>query len=418
MVRRAERAREGGGPSAAAVLALLGVIALLGGCSSYDRGRLGGPAGAGGQGSSDAGMHGGSGGAGGSAGRGGSGGGGSSGGGTGGAAGPIDGGADADAPDAFVSALDAALDAGSQPDAGCVALNGGEDCCPDDDAKTRPGQCGCGTADDDGDDDDTADCDDDCPDDATKTAPGICGCGRADTDQGSEVSCAGLVSALLHRYRFDGSSAVIDDSVGSADGTAINTTLPDTGQLDLAGGTSNQYVDLPNGLISSLSDATIEVWLSWNGSASWERICDFGDNDDATEGNQGNGESYLFITPRAAGSNVLRAAFSVNGSANETRVNAAAALPSTGVHHVAVVADDTGDALRMYVDGALVGSAAWSGALSGIRDINNWLGRSQYATDSELGGSLHELRIYGAALSDAQLSLSAADGPDPAYLEP
>jgi hypothetical protein len=114
----------------------------------------------------------------------------------------------------------------------------------------------------------------------------------------------------------------------------------------------------------------------------------------------------------------VRVVFSVNGSGSETRVNGTAAFPSTGMHHVAVVADDTNDQLRVYVDGASVGSGAWTGALSGIRDINNWLGRSQYSTDPELGGSLHEARIYGAALSDAQVALSFADGPDPAYLEP
>ena len=146
-------------------------------------------------------------------------------------------------------------------------------------------------------------------------------------------------------------------------------------------------------------------------------IFDFGDNSSTTEGNQGTGRSYLFLTPRSA-SGTLRVAYSVNGSTSETRVSAAAALPSSGMHHDAVVANDAGDQLLLYVDGAPAGSAAWSGTLSAIHDINNWLGKSQYSSDAEFGGTLYEARIYGAALRPEQIALSFADGPDPAYLEP
>ncbi|MCH8880235.1 MAG: hypothetical protein IID34_10170 [Planctomycetes bacterium] len=58
----------------------------------------------------------------------------------------------------------------------------GVDDCPNDPDKTSAGQCGCGTPDDDADDDGTADCNDACPNDADKTLPGQCGCSQADTD--------------------------------------------------------------------------------------------------------------------------------------------------------------------------------------------------------------------------------------------
>jgi len=228
------------------------------------------------------------------------------------------------------------------------------------------------------------------------------------------------VSALVNRYRFDGSGTAITDSRSGADGVAINATLAGTGQLDLAGGSSDAYVDLPNGVLSRLTDATIETWVTWGGgTTAWQRIFDFGDNNDATEGNQGTaGVSYLFLTPRTSGSSAtMRVAFSTSGSASETRVNSSAPLAS-GMHHVAVAFDDTANQLRLYVDGAPAGSVAVSGSLSAIHDIDNWLGRSQYASDPELAGSLHEVRIYNAALSDALVALSFADGPDPAYLEP
>jgi hypothetical protein len=336
---------------------------------------------------------------------------------------PRDAGADAsgdaaanDAATEDAAGEDAASEDATLTDAGCGDGVGAHDCCPADPLKTAPGTCGCGVADTDGDGDDTPDCDDDCPADALKTEPGVCGCGRPDSDQGAVASCAGLLSALRHRYRFEGSGNTVVDSQGDQDGTVMNTSLAGTGKLDLAGGTSDQYVELPNGLVSALTDATFEVWLSWSGGAGWQRIFDFGDNN-AAEGSQGTGTSYLFLTPMiAGGSSNLRVAYSQTGSTNETRINASSALASSGVHHVAVVIDDAGNQMRLYIDGAPAGSQDLTGSLSAIADVNNWLGRSQYSNDPELGGSLHELRIYGDALSDAQVALSFAEGPDPAFL--
>ncbi len=81
--------------------------------------------------------------------------------------------------------------------------------------------------------------------------------------------------------------------------------------------------------------------------------------------------------------------------------------------------------MRWLVPNALLGdcrqpraSAESAGAhLADINDINNWLGRSQYDTDPAFRGSYLEFRIYEAALTAAQIELSFAEGPDPAFLE-
>lgn len=78
-----------------------------------------------------------------------------------------------------------ACDEGQCVDGACVALI---DQCPEDASKDDPGQCGCGTPDDDSDGDDSADCVDACPEDGNKDAPGDCGCGRADTDSDRDGS--------------------------------------------------------------------------------------------------------------------------------------------------------------------------------------------------------------------------------------
>lgn len=293
------------------------------------------------------------------------------------------------------------------------------DGCPDDPNKTAPGMCECGMADTDGDTDGTADCDDGCPQDGAKTAPGICGCGRVDADMGTTVSCSGLVSALRHRYRFEGTGTTITDSRGTAHGTAISAALTGTGSLVLAGGTSNDFVDLPNGIAKALTDATFEAFVTWDGGSGWQRIFDFGSNSSSTEGNQGtSGETYLFVTPQAAGSGgtTVRLVFSLDGYDNEVTINGTASLPTGGTHQVAVVIDDTADQMRLYVDGVMQGQATFPGHLAELNDINNWLGRSQFTVDPEFDGRLHEFRIYAAPLTTGQIALSFADGTDPAYL--
>jgi hypothetical protein len=85
--------------------------------------------------------------------------------------------------------------------------------------------------------------------------------------------------------------------------------------------------------------------------------------------------------------------------------------------HVALVLDPIGGSIALFVDGEQVGSAPSTAALSGLRDGDNWLGRSHLASDPSLDGTLTELRIYSAALTAEQIEASHAAGPDPAFLQ-
>ena len=70
--------------------------------------------------------------------------------------------------------------------AGCILADCGVDNCPTDPNKTEPGQCGCGIADMDNDNDGIANCNDGCPDDPNKANPETCGCGIPDTDSDND----------------------------------------------------------------------------------------------------------------------------------------------------------------------------------------------------------------------------------------
>jgi hypothetical protein len=223
--------------------------------------------------------------------------------------------------------------------------------------------------------------------------------------------------ALLHRYSFDGMGTVALDSKGGAHGTVIGTELVAEGTLVLAGLGSGEYLDLPDSLVSGLGDATFEVWVNWSGGNIWQRIFDFGDNFEAPNGVL-SGHTYLFLTPRAT-SEVLRAAFSLSGAGEaELVLDATTALPEGELAHVALVVDDQNDLMSLYLNGALESQVPVFDKLSGINDVNNWLGKSQFGTDAELGGTIHEFRIYDAALDAAEIQVSFDAGPQAVFPSP
>jgi len=221
--------------------------------------------------------------------------------------------------------------------------------------------------------------------------------------------------ALIHRYTFDGTGTLVWDEKGGAHGTVVNTELDGSGTLALAGLGSAQYVDLPDGLVSGLGDATFELWLVWRGGNVWQRAFDFGSSFLASNGLY-NGARYLFLTPESD-AGTLRAAFSTAGPGGEVVLDAAGPVVAEQLAQLAVVVDDENDVFALYRDGVLKASTAFDQSLSALNDVNNWLGRSQYESDAELGALLHDFRIYDAALSAEEIQKSFEAGPT-AVLEP
>lgn len=227
-----------------------------------------------------------------------------------------------------------------------------------------------------------------------------------------------LATSLIHRYSFDGEGTRVLDSKGAAHGEAVGATLLGDGRLALAGENSGQFVDLPNGIISGLSNATLEIWLTWQGGGVWQRIFDFGSSN-AAEGVPGtSGKSYLFLTTEAADDPArsltrgLRASYSTGGSADEEICHGPEPFPTGVPGHVAVVIDAAQQSMTLYQDGALLVACSLSRPLSLIEDVNNWLGQSNYGADVELSGTYDEFRIYSAALTMDEIAASFAAGPD------
>ena len=247
---------------------------------------------------------------------------------------------------------------------------------------------------------------DECPDDDAKIYPGSCGCFVA------EERCVPLLQSLVHRYAFDGTGTVAFDDVGGAHGQIINAELTGRGQLDLDRALE-EYVDLPNGIISVLQSATFEAWVVWAApepTQFWERIFDFGVST-AGEDLRDQGQSYLFLAPAQ-----FRTAYKNLASNGEILIDARDPFPMAELAHVAVVVDEPGQELRLYLNALEQGRVALAQPLATVQDVNNWLGRSQFARDTRFGGSFLEFRVYAAALLATELADSRSLGPSPEFL--
>lgn len=281
----------------------------------------------------------------------------------------------------------------------------------------------CADATRDTDQDATPDCDDACPTNPEKIEPGRCGCELPEVNQPALgiASCLRQVDTLSHRYAFNGTGSIAFDSRGGADGVIAGegALLDGNGVVALTGGDIEGYVDLPNGILSSLGSTTLEVWLTFFGGDSWERVFDFGDNSGGVEGDRGRGGlTYLFMTPRLrdASRQFVRVAYQRDG-ADEVQLDATRGVPTGALTHLAVTFDQETAQLRLYFDGELENEKVLEDVvLSEINDVNNWLGRSQYIADRSLSGTIEEFRIYSVALTPAEVRTSFRAGPNPVFL--
>jgi hypothetical protein len=172
------------------------------------------------------------------------------------------------------------------------------------------------------------------------------------------------------------------------------------------------YAALPPNLISSLSEVSIEAWVTWTpgqvslryGTGAWQRIFDFGSQ------LSGMGWSYLFLTPATDNisfttKSLLHAAITTNFNTSETpRLNWTNILPTNVQSFVALTYSPVRGVMKMYLNGVPVASGTATIPLSGILDTNCWLGRSQFTPDPYFYGSYNEFRIYGGLLADSDVA--------------
>ena len=85
-----------------------------------------------------------------------------------------------------------------------------------------------------------------------------------------------------------------------------------------------------------------------------------------------------------------------------------------------LVAEDTpaGCQARWYRNGVLQNTANFNFHMTDMEDVNNWIGRSMWAADTNAHSELDELRIYDRAISLSEVRSSYQAGPDAVFPPP
>ncbi|MFI6821120.1 beta-L-arabinofuranosidase domain-containing protein [Micromonospora sp. NPDC050187] len=202
---------------------------------------------------------------------------------------------------------------------------------------------------------------------------------------------------FVAHYRFDEGGGT---SVADATGNGRTATLAGGAgwTSGRTGGGANLdglagHVVLPGGLLAGATAFSVATWVRIDTAGTWTRIFDFG---------SGTG-TYLFLTPRS-GTGTARFAITTGGAGAEQRIDAPAALPVGAWTHVAVT--QTGDLGVLYVNGVEVArNPALTLRPAGLgATAQNWIGRSQYGTDPHLDAAVDSFRVYGRALTAAEVA--------------
>ena len=86
--------------------------------------------------------------------------------------------------------------------------------------------------------------------------------------------------------------------------------------------------------------------------------------------------------------------------------------------HVACVLDPKSGFMGVYTNGALAGSRSDLKSLDSVHTNLFYLGKSLFAGDAPLNGSIDEFRIYNGALGATAVAASHSNGPNAKIVGP
>lgn len=217
----------------------------------------------------------------------------------------------------------------------------------------------------------------------------------------TSIFAADITTGLVAHYDFEAVAGTdVPDVTGNSwAATLMGAPVVGTGQTGSAVNfpTATDYMTLPAGVVSTLSDFTISTWVNIATLNTWSRIFDLGTGT----------TNYMFLCPRAA-SATGTVRFAIKNGGGEQVINGKSALPTGKWVHVTVTFDWDDVAVKgvgkLYVDGNLVGTNAamtinpfMLGATT-----QNYIAKSQYP-DPTLAGSVDDFRIYSRALGSSDV---------------
>ncbi|WP_406005213.1 family 43 glycosylhydrolase [Streptomyces sp. NBC_00637] len=208
---------------------------------------------------------------------------------------------------------------------------------------------------------------------------------------------------LLLHYGFDETSGniAVDSSGHGNHGTYVRTpefgTGVDDGSFKMSGDSATSpYVKIPNGVLKGADSVTVSTYAKWKGGSSFQWLFGLGPDSD----------KYLFATPSNGGSSLYSAITKARWSA-ESKLTAGSQLTPGEWRHVTVTLDGSTGTMVLYVDGVEAARTTTTVKPSELydadKDYTGYIGRSLYSADPYFGGEVDDFRVYGRALSAAEV---------------
>lgn len=211
----------------------------------------------------------------------------------------------------------------------------------------------------------------------------------------ASVATANVTTLLLHMNGTDASTSFPDASVYAHAVTAYGNAQVDTAQYKFGGASglfdgTGDYLRVADHSVFDLGsgDFTIECWVKTTGANSYATLISRPTNTGFTAGawtleyNPGsaNGRLVLYVADYSTGSPLITA---TSGDVHDG-----------SWHHVAWIRN--GSSHYLTLDGAVVGSATWAGAITNIA-ADVWLGYEKNYAGRDYNGWLDEVRISSVA---------------------
>ena len=266
----------------------------------------------------------------------------------------------------------------------------------------------------------------------------------------SVFATAAAPAALVNRWSFNVASGtapggtVFTDPVSSAplqvrgNGATLNgsrITLPGTTNCDQPDSAISAYLNLPNGIVSSKTSLTVEIWAAPLSARFYQPLWDFGRMNIAGDGAGAQGEwtgttpatvpgsetsdGIALLINRDTNLSTQRQGSRINGGAPLYLDSSLATTVGTTYHYVFTFQDTAGGGtVSWYRNGTLVTTGSVAFHLSEIEDVNNWLGRSQWNSLAVANVAYDEVRLYNHALTPAEITASQAAGPNASFAPP
>jgi autotransporter-associated beta strand protein len=230
-----------------------------------------------------------------------------------------------------------------------------------------------------------------------------------------------------------GASAIVRGN--GATFTSKGLRIPGTTTGNVAVNSMSAYIDLPNGIISSRTNITIEIWATPLSAPNWARLCDFGRPTQAGDGLGAAGEytgtpgaaapgatsaSDDIMLSAAIGTDLTAQRFEakLNGGASVT-LDADLATVAGVPHHYAITFADgvgsygaAGGRWQWYRDGDAIAYLDVNFHLADIEDVNNWLGRSMWSADNNANNEYAEVRLSNVTLARTEVLANYLLGPN------